>query len=205
MEEDYIVQEDNAGSSGGSNRPFLTAVGLLLFVFILAAGCGAFNLLSRGGGTDQTTVASATIEAIETQNAIVQVTNEAVTLTIMAMETEAARPTETPTLPPTATQAPPATETPPPPTETPVVPEGEVVEGETGEGEGDAAGETGEAGETGTGVTGPTDDSTPTPIPVVTGNDKGALPDTGIDTWSAMLLGLALVAVLLMARRLRRA
>lgn len=198
MEEDYIVQDDSSAASGSSSRPFLTAVGLLLLVFILAAGCGAFNLLSRNGD-DQTVVANATIAAIETQNAIVAVTNEAVTLTIMAMETEAARPTETPTLPPTATEPPPATETPEPPTQTPVVPEGEVI-GEDGE-DGD---EDTPAAE-GTTTFPPTDDSTPTPIPVLTGNDKGALPDTGIDTWSAMLLGLALVAVLFMARRLRRA
>lgn len=195
MEEDYIVQDDSSAAGSSSNRPFLTAVGLLLLVFILAAGCGAFSLFSRGSG-DQQVVANATVSAIETRNAIVAVTNEAVTQTIMAMETEAARPTETPTLPPTATEPPPATETPEPPTPTPVVPEGEVV-GEDGAEDAPPA--------EGTTTFDPTDDSTPTPIPVLTGNDKGALPDTGIDTWGAMLLGLALVAVLFMARRLRRA
>jgi hypothetical protein len=197
MEEDYIVQDDSSGTGGSNNRPFLTAAGLLLLVFILAAGCGAYNLISRGAN-GQTVAANPTAEAIFTQNAIVAVTNEAVTLTIRAMETEAARPTETPTLPPTATQPSPATETPEAPTLTPVVPEGEGI------------GEDGEEGEDappaeGTTTFVPGDDSTPTPIPVATGNDKGALPDTGIETWSAMLLALALVAVLFIARRLRSA
>ena len=189
-DEQYIVQGDNQSPS---NRPFFTAVGILLVIFILAGGCAAFSLLSRGS-TDQAGLA--TVAAIETQNAIVAVTNEAVTQTIAAMETEAARPTETPSPPPTFTSTPQPTST-TRPTNTPVVADGE------GDG-GDLA--TPNLSGTST-FDNSTDGSTPTPIPVTAGNggDSGSLPDTGIDTWSAMLIGLALIAVLFMARRLRRA
>lgn len=198
-EEGYIVQEESPESTGGSsNRPFLTAVGILLVIFILAAGCSAFSLFSRGGATNG--VAAATVAAIETQNAIVAVTNEAVTQTIIAMETEAARPTETPA-PPTATSTPPPTET-PQPTETPVVAGGEDG-AETGSdgADGDAGATDGESGTT----TDPTDDSTPTPIPIGSGGDNGSLPDTGFDVWSLALIALALAAVALLARRFRPA
>jgi len=187
-EEEYIIQGDTQSTN---NRPFYTAVGVLLLIFIVAAGCAAFSLLSRGS-TDQ--VAQATVAAIETQNAIVAVTNEAVTQTIAAMETEAARPTETPSPPPTFTPTPQATAT-TRPTNTPVVAEA-TVEG----------GDMGTPNLSGTSVfDNSTDGSTPTPIPVTGGGDNGSLPNTGFDVWSAMLIGLALVAVLFMARRLRRA
>ncbi len=194
MEEDgFIVQGESAETTGGSsNRPFFTAVGILLVIFILAAGCSAFSLLSRGS-TDQ--VAVATVAAIETQNAIVAVTNEAVTQTIAAMETEAARPTETPSPPPTFTPTAQASAT-PQPTNTPVVADGELPADGSDLGTPNLSG-------TST-FDNPTDSSTPTPIPVVGGGD-GSLPNTGIDTWGVMLLGLALIAVLFMARRLRRA
>jgi hypothetical protein len=195
--EDQEYIESQESTEGSSNRPFFTAVGILLVIFILAAGCSAFWLFSRGT-TDQTGVA--TVAAIETQNAIVAVTNEAVTQTIMAMETEAARPTNTPTPPPTFTPSPQATAT-TPPTETPVVADG-VTDG-SGEGTGTDLGTPNVSG-TST-FDNATDGSTPTPIPVITGNQDGSLPDTGLEVWSAMLIALALVAVLFMARRLRRA
>ncbi len=195
--EDQEYIESQESTEGSSNRPFFTAVGILLVIFILAAGCSAFWLFSRGT-TDQTGVA--TVAAIETQNAIVAVTNEAVTQTIMAMETEAARPTNTPTPPPTFTPSPQATAT-TPPTETPVVADG-VTDG-SGEGTGTDLGTPNVSG-TST-FDNATNGSTPTPIPVITGNQDGSLPDTGLEVWSAMLIALALVAVLFMARRLRRA
>jgi hypothetical protein len=194
MEEDYIEQDDSAGAA--SRRPFLTAVGVLLLIFLAAASCGALTLFNRGGSDAPGVATGATVSAIETQNAIVAVTNEAVTATIMAMETEAARPTETPTLPPTATLPPTPSQTPVPPTETPV-----VADGSGDGGDGDVA----PPNISGTSVFGDAAEGTPTPIPVLTGNDKGSLPDTGFDVWSAMLIGLALVAVLFMARRLRGA
>ncbi|MBK8987173.1 MAG: hypothetical protein IPM39_14020 [Chloroflexi bacterium] len=192
-DEEYIVQGEAQESSGGSNRPFLTAVGILLFVFILAAGCSAYNLFTRDSTNE---VALATVAAIETQNAIVAVTNEAVTQTIAAMETEEARPSETPSPPPTFTPSPQPTAT-TQPTNTPV-----VADSGTGEGSGDV----GTPNVSGTSTFGDsTDASTPTPIPVVVGDGSGSLPDTGFETWGVALVALALVAVLLMARRLRRA
>jgi LPXTG-motif cell wall-anchored protein len=193
-QEEYIVD----GEEQRSNRPFLTAVGVLLLIFVLAAGCGAFSLFSQNGnGGDE--VAQATVAAIETQNAIVAVTNAAVTQTIIAMETEAARPTDTPTPPPpTSTPTPLPSDT-PPPTETPVVAEGESVDGA---GEGDAVGTPNLSGTSTFDET--TSGSTPTPIPVI-GSKDDSLPDTGIEVWSAVLIGLLLVGVLLVTRRLRSA
>ena len=136
----------------------------------------------------------ATVSAIETQNAVVAVTNEAVTATIAAMQTEAARPTETPSPPPTFTPTPQPTAT-PQPTNTPVIAE-ETVE----------SGDLATPNLSGTSVfENATGDNTPTPIPVTGGSgDNGSLPNTGLDTWGIMLIGLVLVAVLFMARRLRR-
>ncbi|MEJ2748101.1 MAG: hypothetical protein P8183_09370 [Anaerolineae bacterium] len=114
MNDDFIYEEevDSVGSS--NRRPFLIAVGVLLTIFVLAVICSATLLLTRGGGNGN----AEEIAAIETQNAIVAVTNEAVTQTISAMSTEAARPTDTPPAPPTNTPRPTNT---PLPTNTPVV------------------------------------------------------------------------------------
>ncbi len=197
MEQDeYIVDDEDRRS----NRPFLTAVGVLVLVLVLAGSCAAYSWLSRDGGGDE--VALATVSAIETQNAVVAVTNAAVTQTIIAMETEAARPTNTPTpLPPTNTPSPVPSDT-PPPTETPVVAEGENGAAGDGTAEAEAMGTPNLSGTSTFGDV--TSDNTPTPIPVIGAKDD-SLPDTGIDTWGAVLIGLALVGVLLVARRLRHA
>jgi hypothetical protein len=195
MEDDsgYIVEEEPIETrEQSSNRPFLTAVGVLLLIFILAAGCSAFALMNRGGGGG----ASEEVAAIETQNAIIAVTNAAVTQTIAAMETEAARPTDTPTPPPpTFTPQPAATNT-PKPTNTPVVADGAE----------DVANDNGETpNESGTSVFDDSADaSTPTPIPVG-GNNNDALPDTGFELWTILLAAVVLVGLVVMARRMRSA
>jgi hypothetical protein len=177
----------------GSSRPFLTAVGVLLLVFILAAGCSAVSLMNRGGDGGGS---SDEVAAIETQNAIIAVTNAAVTQTIAAMETEAARPTDTPTPPPpTFTPEPSATNT-PKPTNTPVV-------ADSGDESASAGDETPNASGTSVFEDG-TDDSTPTPIPVG-GNDNDSLPDTGFEMWAIVLAALVLVGLVVMSRRMRSA
>lgn len=190
MTEDFIYEE---GTGGGSpnRRPFLTAVGILLTIFILAAICSATLLLTRdnGGGDD-----SEQIAAIETQNAVIAVTNAAVTQTIAAMETEAARPTNTPSPPPTNTPRPTNT---PLPTNTPVVQPAE-----------EELTSTATVDLSGTSIfSGGSGDNTPTPIAALNGgNGSGtndSLPQTGIETWGIILAAFGLIAALVVARRLR--
>lgn len=183
MTEDFIIEEESENPT--TRRAFLTAVGILLAIFVLAVICSGTLLLTRGsrdGNAEQ-------IAAIETQNAIVAVTNEAVTQTVAAMETGAARPTNTP--------IPPATNTPVPtntalPTNTPVIKqaEEEAMTTPTTSGTSIFAGGTA---------------NTPTPISSQSGNgDTGnALPQTGIETWGAFVAAFILIAVLWTARRIR--
>ncbi|MBE2221177.1 MAG: hypothetical protein IAF02_06530 [Anaerolineae bacterium] len=196
MEDDsgYVYEENSVDnqSSGGSG-PFLTAVGILLVIFILAAGCSAVMLMNRGGSSNadaaQATSIAATNEAILAQNA-------RVTETIAAMETEAARPTETPTPPPpTFTPQPTASNT-PIPSNTPVVVDIDIdTEGQVTDGTANVSDTSVFENATG--------DSTPTPIPVV-GKDN-ALPDTGFELWAIALAGVVLVGILVAARRMRGA
>lgn len=191
MTEDFIYEEET-GSGGPSNRrPFLTAVGILLTIFVLAVICSATLLLTRGNGDGDN---AEQIAAIETQNAVIAVTNAAVTQTIAAMETEAARPTNTPPPPPTNTPVPTNT---PLPTNTPVVQQAE--EEPTATPTADLSGTSTFSGGTG--------DSTPTPIAALSGgSESGAsdsLPRTGIETWGILLAAFGLIAILVAARRLR--
>lgn len=185
MTEDYIIEEGE-GAESANRRPFLYAVAALVAIGVLAIACAAFFYFSDGEERDQ----ADEIAVIETQNAIVAVTNEAVTRTIEAMETEAARPTNTP--------RPPATDLPtlfptntPRPTNTPVVNQAEEA---TPDLSGTSAFVTGGGG------------NTPTPIAAAgTGNaGSGALPQTGIETWGAYVAALFLIGVFVVARRLRR-
>lgn len=203
MEEDFI--EENADEGGSSRRPFLVAVGVLLTIFVLAAACSSVMLLTRGD--DQPEVDPEAVAAIYTRNAETAATNTAVAMTIAAMETEAARPTDTPE-PPTATNT--AT---PPPTETTAPTNTPVIAKETEK----ATSETLE-----TIIAEATTENTPTPIAVSenntgssdnggstsgnTGgvnNGEGSLPQTGIDTWGAVVVAALLIVVLFAARRLR--
>lgn len=187
MTEEYIIEEEEP-----NRRPFLIAVAALTTIFILASVCGlAFLLSNRSAAERQQEIA-----AIETQNAIIAVTNQAVTLTIAALETEAAQPTatSTPTPEPTAT----STFTPEPdtptPTDTPVTATGEADATSAVEIDGTAVTVTPGVAETATPVTGA--------IGTIDGDDT-ALPQTGIDTWSAVLIALALIGTVFVARRLR--
>lgn len=188
--EDETIEEQNSGGNG----PFLTAVGILLVVFILAAGCSAFMLRAR----DTTAGSTAEIAAIETKNAMVAVTNAAVTQTIAAMETEAAKPTETATSPPPTFTSEPSPSNTPRPSNTPVKVD---IDGEIGEGIADGTPNVSGTSQFEDG----TEDSTPTPIPVDGSNGSGELPDTGFELWAIVLAGIVLVAVLAGARRMRGA
>lgn len=189
--EEESVEEQNTGGRG----PFLTAVAILILVFVLAAGCSAVLLMGR----DNASVDTDEIAIIETQNAIVAVTNAAVTQTIAAMETEAARPTDTPTPPPpTFTSEPKPTNT-PRSTNTPVV----IDTGDTDETTSEIV--DGTPNVSGTSIfENETEDSTPTPIPIG-GNEGGSLPDTGFELWAIVLAGVVLVGILAAARRMRSA
>ena len=197
MEDDsgYVYEEESVEEANtGGRGPFLTAVAILILVFVLAAGCSA--VLLRGRSTS--TVNTEEVAAIETQNAIVAVTNAAVTQTIAAMETEAARPTDTPTPPPpTFTTEPTASNT-PRATNTPVVVD-------TGDDETTSEMVDGTPNVSGTSIfENETEASTPTPIPI-SGNESESLPDTGFELWAIALAGLVLVGILFAARRMRGA
>jgi cytoskeletal protein RodZ len=199
MEDDsgYVYEESAEEQSSGGSGPFFTAVAVLVAIFILAVGAAAVILMTRDGGSSNVDAAQATSIAATNESILAQ--NARVTETIAAMETEAARPTDTPTPPPpTFTPEPSPTNT-PRPTNTPVVAD---VDEET---EGEAA--DGTPNVSGTSVfEDSTEDSTPTPIPVVGGsNDTDALPDTGFELWAIVLAGIVLVGILAAARRMRGA
>ena len=214
--DDFLEFDDDTQtqeSSSGRN-PFAILAGVLVTILILASICTVY-LYSQRGQTNGEEVA-----AVETRNAEISLTNEAVTQTIVAMNAEASRPpTETPTPTPAIVDEP--TETPTvPPTDTPVVQSGEGEDSE-GDGETDSGdeGEGGEGEETETGDTvvdaEGTDDtatdttdsdnsegSTPEAAFDSTGTDS-TLPQTGLDTWAAILLAVFFIGLFVAARRLR--
>ncbi len=184
MTDEFILEEAEAEmEESANNRPFVYAVGALLAVLFLSIACIVVFLMRGNGGEDQ----SSQIAAIEATNAAIAVTNAAVTKTIEAMETEAARPTETPENTPTTAPTEAATDV-PKPTDTPVVPQAEE--------------ETATPSLLGTSsFVGAGGDMTPTPIASL--GSEGALPQTGIGTWTATIAALLLIAILFGARRLR--
>ncbi len=183
--EEYLEEDSSEGSS--SNRPFVITAGILGLIGLISIACIVIVLLTRGQGNGAT---SDEIAQIETRNAEIALTNEAVTMTIIAMETEAARPTNTPTNTPTSTATTLPTNT-PQPTDTPVVPQTEVAEATSQTFPGTSVFSAGSG------------DSTPTPISAVGSGGNGSLPQTGISTWTATIAALVFLAVLIAARRLR--
>ena len=190
IEDDYYDADEGGSSSG---RPFLIAVGGLLLVLVLGILCTAAILSARSAKTDN----GEAIAAIETQNAIISVTNMAVTAAINATQTAEAQPTITPL--PTNTNTPePATAT-----ATPVVSEEETaVAEEVQEGTAVATVDSTEGAEAVIDLGG-TNTPTPTPLSSVEAGKDSSLPQTGLETWGIIALGAILVIVLLGARRLR--
>jgi LPXTG-motif cell wall-anchored protein len=176
--EDFVLEEEEEGA----NRSFLILAGALIGVFILIVGCVlVFLLLQRGERQDA-------IAKIESENATTEAGNALVTQTVQALQTEAARPTDTPTIEPTAT----ATATPVPPTDTPVVQQPTAVVTEELE-----------PSPTATSALAGGGSIAPTTVPGNSGGGSETLPQTGFSAWALVVGAIGLMAVLLVARRLR--
>ena len=230
MSDEFIIEEEE---SSGRSRSFITALGILLAVLFAGIACliiavvrnGADNSNGNGELAEVEIAMTATTMFIETANAEIATANQMVTQTLEARATNDALPTETPVptetlVPPTAT----ATDT-PAPTDTTVVSDdgdGDDEGDGTGDGDGTGGGDDGD-GDTVGGDADPTatvsvlstpiagDGGAATATPIVGGstggNDGGSgeLPQTGVSPWGAIVAGLALVLVLVGARRLRSA
>lgn len=195
-DDDFIIEEEGTSSS---RRPFLIAVATLTTIFILASVCSLVFLFSNRSATNPEAT------AIAATNAVILITNEAVTAAIDATNTalanvEAVTATEPASTPTSTSTAIPDTAT---PTKTVVikdtptanVSETSVAEGLTNETDSESNTETGD------------NDSTPTPIPAATSNASNnteTLPQTGLETWGTLAVGLLLAGVLIAARRLRQ-
>lgn len=186
--DDFIIEEEEEGA----NRTFLIIAGSLVGLFILIIACVViFALINQDDNTDE-------IAAIETENALTATENARVTETIVAMELTAQAPTATFTPSPT----PPPTDTPtatPEPTDTPVVQTPETEEGTTTATPNLAGTQIfGDGGGFGT--------STPisgTGLGTGTGTGTETLPETGVTTAGLIGIALLLIAVVVIARRLR--
>lgn len=185
--DDFVLEEE---ADAGASRSFLIAAGSMILIFIILAGILLVYFIGqRGEESDQVAAAEATNQAILAQNALV-------TQTVAAQQTIAAQPTNTP-VPPTAV---PPTSTPElVPTREQVAPEAAATE-ETGEG-----GAVSDADATATASADATATAgalvaaaSPTPMP---GSDQ--LPQTGASTWVIAVAVVGLVALLVIARRLR--
>lgn len=221
VEDDDFYGDEETASAGSSSGPFLIALAVLIGVFIISALCISTMVISKRASNGQNDA----VAAIETQNAVIQETNIAVTVAIQSTETARAEEAAIqPTFTSEANTPTPETE----PTETPVVEratadaesgngdgsEGEegqeIAGGENGEGsEGDENSEGGEESNETSGngaiVIGATATPSPTPISSTDGSSgkDSTLPDTGLEVWGIALMGLLLIAVLIGARKLR--
>jgi hypothetical protein len=191
-EEDYMYDDEmEETEESGGRSPFLIAAGVLTVTLILAAICAGVFLFTGNGDDEQADA----IAARETENAVIAVTNTAVAVTVEAMTAEAmTQEAITPTPEPTETGTPTPTSS-PSPTNTPVIQVEEETETPTPDGTSEF-----ELG----------DGNTPTPIAIGgeaggdgTGTGTGTLPETGIDTWGAVLAAIVLLGVLVVTRRLR--
>jgi hypothetical protein len=139
-------------------------------------------------------------------NATTEAQNALVTQTVRAMETEAARPTDEPTELPTEAPTDEAAQLPEivgtPEVEQPATEEVEpVLPGlqQTATAEAEAAAATSVVGVDG-------GQATETPLPggnTTPGTEPETLPETGLSIWSILAIGAVLIALLLVARRLR--
>jgi hypothetical protein len=193
--EDFVIEEEES-----SSRSFLIIAGLLIGVFILIAACTlGYLVLQRGQTQDE-------IASIESANATTEAQNALVTQTVRAMETEAARPTDEPTELPAEAPTDEAAQLPEivgtPEVEQPATEEVEpVLPGlqQTATAEAEAAAATSVVGVDG-------GQATETPLPggnTTPGTEPETLPETGLSIWSILAIGAVLIALLLVARRLR--
>jgi LPXTG-motif cell wall-anchored protein len=188
--DDFVIEEEDT-----ANRSFLIAAGSLIGVFILLAACLlVYVLMQRGEVQDevaqieaqnattqaQNALVTQTVEALETQQALAEIESERATAeaeSLMATQTVEAM--ETMEALPTETPTP--TEVVQQPTSTATnTPVPTLVLGGGGDGDG-----------TGALVT-----------PITPGAGE-TLPQTGISILGIAAVGLGLVAILIVARRLR--
>lgn len=180
-------RHSSSNLEAGQASPFVILLMALLGILVLATICTGGVLYFRNDDTADNI--SGTSTAIAQANATTLAQNAMVTQTIAALETEAARPTNTPTntpVPPTNT---------PTPTDTPEPSPTAVVQ---------APEATPTPNIFGTSIFA----NTPTPIPGTggdsgTGTGGGTLPDTGIGMGTAIAAALGLFLLLITARRLR--
>jgi cobalamin biosynthesis Mg chelatase CobN len=193
--EEFVVEEEATSAS----RPFLIAAGSLIALFIVLMACVLGAVLVRQNASSER---AQQIADIENANATTMAQNALVTQTVAAQLTIQAQPTNTPRPPATATNLPsptsPPTNTPTPepeePTETPPAAQ---ATSDAGPGAAGSTTATATAGGAGTGATG-----SPT---TVSGEASSTLPETGASPLSFVAIALALVAVLIVSRRLRTA
>jgi LPXTG-motif cell wall-anchored protein len=201
--DDFIIEEEEQGA----NRTFLIIAGSLVGLFILIIACVALFAVLNGGDGNADQVAT-----IEAENATTIAQNARVTETIVAMELTQNAPTAT--SPPTDTPEPTDTATATPePTDTSVVqtPDaGTVVTGTVGV---ETPGVSEDGGTTtvtpnaaGTQIFGDSGGTFGTVTPISgagTGAGTDTLPQTGVTTAGMVGIGLLLIAVIFVARRLR--
>jgi hypothetical protein len=198
MSEEFIIEEEE--STGRS--PFALLAAALVGLLVLAVLCiaGASLLQQNGDGVSATSTVIAQInQTTEAQNAFVTQT----LIAMAATETQEALATDTPTPTPTVPTSTPSPTWTPKPTETPVV---------------QPPGDTPTPNLAGTSIFGGTSTFNATPTVIGgsggtggTGGTGGAggtggtgtLPQTGVGLWGAIGAAVILVAVLIIARRLR--
>jgi cobalamin biosynthesis Mg chelatase CobN len=197
--EEFVVEEEATSAS----RPFLIAAGSLIALFIVLMACVLGAVLVRQNASSER---AQQIADIENANATTMAQNALVTQTVAAQLTIQAQPTNTPRPPATATNLPSPTPSPTsPPTNTPTPEPEEPTEtppaaqatSDAGPGAAGSTTATATAGGAGTGATG-----SPT---TVSGEASSTLPETGASPLSFVAIALALVAVLIVSRRLRTA
>jgi len=198
-DDDFIIE---GGDTGSNRRPFFIAAATLTTIFILASVCSLLFLFSNR------TASNPEATAIAATNAVILITNEAVTAAIDATNIALSQPADVPESEPTVAPTSTATSVPATtaPTKTAVVeqpPKDTATPNLSGT---SAVEQLAVTEETEEGATN-SEDSTPTPIAASTSsasNDADALPQTGFETWGTLVVGLLLAAVLIAARRLRR-
>jgi LPXTG-motif cell wall-anchored protein len=188
--DDFVIEEEDT-----ANRSFLIAAGSLIGVFILLSACLLVYVLMQRTETQdevalieaqnattqaQNALVTQTVEAIETQQALVEIEAERATAEAESLNaTMTVEAIETLEAIPTETPTPTEVVQQPSPTAT-NTPIPTLVLG--GGGDGDGAG------------------ALATPITPGAGE---TLPQTGINVWGIALVGLGLLALLIVARRLR--
>lgn len=223
MADDFMLEEEEQSNGSPNRRNFLIIVGVLGLILIAALICN-FTLLNRGNtsnfAAESTAIAQQNVE-IATQNAVAAATWTAeaeIQNSIIATNEAQPEPTDIPEIEPTNTEEP---EEEPTPTNTAVVKEEatatpnlsgtsefddsnaddddneDVDESETPNADDES--ETPDAV-----VGGNTTASTATPI-TSSNNNQDALPDTGINTWGTIVIGLILAGILIGVRRMRQA